>query len=50
MGPIFPLLRFLFPKFVITTEDVGRAMLRIARSGADQRVLENDTIRALSRA
>lgn len=50
MGPLFPLLSALLPKHVITTEDVGRSMLQVARLGADKRVLENPDLAALSRA
>ena len=32
MGPFIPLLKALFPKIVTTTEQVGRAMIRIASS------------------
>jgi hypothetical protein len=32
---------------MITTEDLGRAMIKIARSGAPKRVLENSDIEAL---
>jgi hypothetical protein len=34
----------LFPKYVTTTEMVGRAMINVARRGAPQRVLENQDI------
>jgi uncharacterized protein YbjT (DUF2867 family) len=47
MGPILPLLNRLFPKYVTTTERVGRAMLKAARQGADKRVLENSGINDL---
>lgn len=50
VGPLFPLWRRLAPKYVITTEDVGRAMLQVAKHGADKRVLENHDLGALSRA
>lgn len=43
-SPVLPLLRALLPKYVTTTEQVGRAMLRVARNGATKRVLENDDI------
>jgi len=49
VGALFPLWRRLFPRYVITTEDVGRAMLQVARSGAPKRVLENGDLAALSR-
>jgi uncharacterized protein YbjT (DUF2867 family) len=46
LGPLLPLLRALFPKSVITTEELGRAMLNIAKEGAAKRVLESSDIRA----
>ena len=50
MGPLFPVLRRIAPKYMITTEDVGRAMLQVAKHGADKRVLENYELGALSQA
>jgi len=47
MGPFIPLLKALFPKFITTTEQVGRAMIRIAKQGAPKRLLENSDINAL---
>jgi uncharacterized protein YbjT (DUF2867 family) len=44
LDPLFPLLRALFPRHVTTTENIARAMLRVARNGAPQAVLENDDI------
>ena len=38
--PLLPLLRAIFPGAVITTEELGRAMIRVARHGAPKRVLE----------
>jgi uncharacterized protein YbjT (DUF2867 family) len=46
-GWLFPVLRRVFPRHVTTTEQVGRAMLRVAREGAPQRVLENADIARL---
>jgi uncharacterized protein YbjT (DUF2867 family) len=43
-APLFPIVKLLFPKYVITTEQVGRAMLAVARGGAAQRLLENRDI------
>jgi uncharacterized protein YbjT (DUF2867 family) len=40
LGPLLPLLNGRFPKYVTTTEQIGRAMLRVARSGWPKRVLE----------
>jgi uncharacterized protein YbjT (DUF2867 family) len=43
-----PLLRKMFPNFVLTTEQIGRAMIAAARYGAPKRVLESRDIRALA--
>lgn len=44
LGPTLPWLSANFPKYVSTTERVGRAMLNVARKGAKKRVLENQDI------
>ena len=45
--PLFPLLRWAFPNQVLTTENIGRAMLNAVRLGYPKRVLEPPDIRAL---
>ena len=45
--PILPWLRRAFPNAVLTTEEVGKAMLIVARRGAPTRILESKDIRAL---
>jgi uncharacterized protein YbjT (DUF2867 family) len=50
MGPLYPVLKTLVPKYVTTTEQVGRAMLRVAREGAPKPLLENTDIHALAPA
>lgn len=47
LRPLLPLLRVLLPGAVITTEELGRAMIRAAQQGAPKRVLENTDLRAL---
>jgi hypothetical protein len=47
MGPLYPLWKALAPKYVTTTECVGRAMLKVAKQGAPKRVLENKDINSL---
>ncbi len=47
MGPLYPMWKRLFPKYVTNTECVGRAMLNVARQGAPKRVLENPDINSL---
>jgi uncharacterized protein YbjT (DUF2867 family) len=41
ISPLVPLIRWSFPKWVTTTERVGRAMLRVSKQGAPKRLLEN---------
>jgi len=47
-GPLVPLLRGAFPNLILTTEQIGRAMIAAARKGASKRVLESRDIRELS--
>jgi uncharacterized protein YbjT (DUF2867 family) len=47
--PLLPLLRWLMPGTVLSTEVVGRAMLEVARHGAPKTVLEAADISALGR-
>jgi len=46
--PLLPLLRRLLPGLILTTEQIGRAMLTAARRGAPKRVLESRDISALA--
>ena len=46
--PLLPLLRRLLPGLILTTEQIGRAMLTAARQGAPKRVLESRDISALA--
>jgi len=48
LRPLLPLMHAIAPGAVITTEELGRAMIRAARSGAPKRVLENRDLRALA--
>jgi len=45
--PFLPLIRALAPSAVITTEELGRAMIRLAREGAPKRILEPRDLLAL---
>src|SRR5271168_1218559 len=40
LKPLLPLLRAAFPQSIITTEQLGRAMLRVARNGYPKPILE----------
>jgi hypothetical protein len=50
MGPLLPLLQALMPRYVTTTEKLGRAMLIVAKQGAPEQVLENSDINDFANA
>lgn len=39
--PLFPFLRRLFPRYMLTTEEMGKAMINVAKRGAPKRTLES---------
>ena len=47
VAPLYPVWKALFPNYVTTTEQVGRAMIHVAREGAPGHVLENRDINAM---
>jgi len=49
-APLLPLLRRLSPGLILTTDQIGRAMLVVARKGAPKNVLESRDISALAPA
>jgi len=48
-GALFPLWKALFPRHVLTTTELGRAMIAVARDGATKRVLEAPDLVAVGR-
>jgi len=49
LGPLISLARRLFPNQVVTTAEVGRAMIRVAAEGYQKPVLERGDIAAVAR-
>jgi hypothetical protein len=49
LSPVWPIFQWLFPKSVITSEELGRAMILAARNGGPGRVPENADLVALGR-
>jgi uncharacterized protein YbjT (DUF2867 family) len=45
--PLLPLVRRVFPSYIVTTEEIGRAMIEVATHGAPKRILESKDIRAV---
>lgn len=50
VAPLYPLLKALIPHHVSTTEQLGRAMIAVARKGAPKRVLESADINEVASA
>ncbi len=50
LGPLIPLAKRLFPRSIVTTEEVGRAMLEVALRGHIVAVLEPKDIAAAAAA
>jgi uncharacterized protein YbjT (DUF2867 family) len=44
IGPLVPVLKALAPGYVTTTEQLGRAMIAVAKHGVNKRVLESSDI------
>lgn len=49
LAPLWPFLQWVFPNSVISTEELGRAMLLAAGKGSRKRVLESADLVALGR-
>jgi uncharacterized protein YbjT (DUF2867 family) len=47
-APLMPVLRRMMPGLILTTEQLGRAMLVVARQGSPKKVLESRDINALA--
>jgi len=48
LSPFYPLIKFLFPKYVVTLEDLGKAMINSVIKGYEKNVLECEDIKILS--
>jgi uncharacterized protein YbjT (DUF2867 family) len=49
VGRLYPVWKVLIPKYVTTTECLGRAMLNVAKRGAPKSVLENQDFDSICR-
>jgi uncharacterized protein YbjT (DUF2867 family) len=47
LNPILPLLKSVFPQYITSTEQLGRAMLRVAKQGFPKNIIENKDIDTL---
>jgi hypothetical protein len=46
--PLLPLLRWALPNQVLSTREIGQAMLAVARRGYEKRILETGDLRRLA--
>ena len=49
IGPVYPLLKAVFPKHVCTLQDLGLAMIEVVRNPYSRQVLENRDITMLAK-
>ncbi|TNV17899.1 epimerase [Buttiauxella sp. B2] len=49
MTPVLPVLKLIFPHAILTTEDIGKAMLNAVRYGCDKVILEKEDISKLAK-
>jgi uncharacterized protein YbjT (DUF2867 family) len=49
LAPLTPLVYRFFPSHIISTVELAKAMLYVARHGTSLRIIENDDIREISR-
>ena len=50
LSPLWPVLQWIWPSGVITTEELGRSMILAVRNGGPKRVLESADLVALGRS
>lgn len=48
IGPLYPVVRRVFPRYVTTTENIGRAMIQVVASGYSSRILSSVDINRLA--
>jgi uncharacterized protein YbjT (DUF2867 family) len=48
LGPLYPVLRLLIPRYVTTSANVGKALIEVAAKGADAKVLRTPDINRLA--
>jgi len=47
LSPLLPVLRWALPNQILTTREIGQAMLAVAKHGYEKRILETRDIRAV---
>jgi len=48
LAPLYPAFEKLFPKYVVTLEEIGKAMINVALNGSEKKILECEDIRKVA--
>jgi len=48
LAPLYPLWKILFPKYIITLEEIGKAMINVVLKGSEKKILECVDIRKIA--
>jgi len=48
LAPLYPIWKILFPKYVVTLEEVGKAMINVVLKGSGEKILECVDIRKIA--
>lgn len=47
-APFYPIIKTVFPKFVVALDEIGRAMINVVLIGSNKKVLECQDIKHLA--
>ena len=48
LAPLYPVWKILFPKYVVTNEEIGKAMINVVLKGPEKKILECANIRKIA--
>jgi len=48
LTPLYPIFKKLFPKYVVTLEEIGKAMINVVLKGSEKKILECEDIRKIA--
>ena len=48
LAPLYPVWKILFPKYVVTLEEIGKAMINVVLKGSEKKILECVDIRKVA--
>ena len=48
LAPFYPIWKILFPKYIVTLEEIGKAMINVVLKGSEKKILECVDIRKIA--